>query len=73
MDEQRLIKLRDEYQANKDTYTPEQQQAMEEKFWNLVQKAMAEKHVDKTTAPRYTKPAESTGKVEEEKPYRVSL
>ena len=72
MDEQRLISLRDEYQKNKDTYTPEQQEAMESKFWTLVQKAMAEKEANKPqveSKPRYTKAPEQ----EEQKPYRVTL
>ncbi len=76
MDEQRLISLRDEYQKNKDTYTPEQQEAMESKFWTLVQKAMAEKEQSETETktkvevkPRYTKAPEQ----EEQKQYRVTL
>ena len=76
MDEQRLISLRDEYQKNKDTYTPEQQEAMESKFWTLVQKAMAEKEQAETETkakvevkPRYTKAPEQV----EQKPYRVTL
>lgn len=74
MDEQRLISLRDEYQKNKDTYTPEQQEAMENKFWTLVQKAMAEKEQAETETktkvevkPRYTQPKQ------EPKQYRVTL
>ena len=72
MDEQRLISLRDEYQKNKDTYTPEQQEAMESKFWTLVQKAMAEKEQAETETkvevkPRYTQPKQ------EPKQYRVTL
>ena len=74
MDEQRLISLRDEYQKNKDTYTPEQQEAMESKFWTLVQKPMAEKEQTETKTkvevkPRYTKAPEQV----EQKPYRVTL
>lgn len=76
MDEQRLISLRDEYQKNRDTYTPEQQEAMESKFWTLVQKAMAEKEQAKPqeqskaeAKPRFTKAPEQ----EEVKPYRVTL
>ena len=72
MDEERLVNLWNEYLKNKDTYTPEQQEAMENKFWTLVQKAMAEKEANKPQAeakPRYTKTSEQ----EEQKPYRVSL
>ena len=84
MDEQRLISLRDEYQKNKDTYTPEQQEAMESKFWTLVQKAMAEKEQQtpeadtkvtpdtqiKSPVSRYRKePTESVIP----QPYRVTL
>ena len=32
MDEERLINLWNEYQDKRDTYTPEQQEAMENKF-----------------------------------------
>jgi len=32
MDEERLVNLWNEYLKNKDTYTPEQQEAMENKF-----------------------------------------
>lgn len=42
MDQDRLINLWNEYQSKKDTYTPEQQEAMENKFWTLVDKAMWE-------------------------------
>ena len=72
MDEQRLISLRDEYLKNKDTYTPEQQEVMENKFWTLVQKAMEEIEVNKPhteAKPRYEKVSEP----EPQKPYRVSL
>ena len=75
MDEQRLISLRDEYQKNKDTYTPEQQEAMESKFWTLVQKAMEETNA-KTQAEQqkvqqryYAKPQPK----QEQKQYRVTL
>lgn len=72
MDEERLINLWNEYLENRDTYTPEQQEAMENKFWVLVQKAMAEKEANKPQAeakPRYTKAPEQ----EEPKQYRVTL
>ena len=76
MDEQRLISLRDEYQKNKDTYTPEQQEAMESKFWTLVQKAMEENYAQ--TQAEQTKAqqryyAKSQPKQSEPKQYRVTL
>jgi len=43
MDQDRLVNLWDEYQKNKDTYTPEQQEAMENKFWALVERALWER------------------------------
>lgn len=72
MDEERLVNLWNEYLKNKDTYTPEQQEAMENKFWVLVQRAMAEKEANKPQAevkPRYAKAPEQ----EEPKQYRVTL
>lgn len=75
MDEQRLISLRDEYQKNKDTYTPEQQEAMESKFWTLVQKAMEETNAQtqaeqpKVQQRYYAKPQPK----QEPKQYRVTL
>lgn len=74
MDEQRLINLRNEYLKNKDTYTPEQQEAMENKFWDLVQRAMAEKdeQAQKEPVQKQQQPIQRYTKVEE-KPYRVSL
>lgn len=72
MDEERLVNLWNEYLENRDTYTPEQQEAMENKFWVLVQKAMAEKEANKPqveTKPRYAKAPEQ----EEQKQYRVTL
>lgn len=75
MDEERLINLWDEYQKNKDTYTPEQQEAMENKFWVLVQKAMEEANakVEKEqpkVQPRYQAMQQPK---QEPKQYRVSL
>ena len=75
MDEQRLISLRDEYQKNKDTYTPEQQEAMENKFWTLVQKAMEENNAQtkaeqlKVQQRYYAKPQPK----QEPRQYRVTL
>ena len=74
MDEQRLISLRDEYQKNKDTYTPEQQEAMENKFWDLVQRAMAEKENQVKEEPiQQPNPQIQRYAKAEKKPYRVSL
>lgn len=74
MDEQRLISLRDEYQKNKDTYTPEQQEAMENKFWDLVQRAMAEKENQiKEESIQQPNPQIQRYAKAEKKPYRVSL
>lgn len=75
MDQDRLISLRDEYQKNKDTYTPEQQEAMENKFWVLVQKAMEEANaqIEKEQPkiqPKYQPKQEPK---QEPKQYRVSL
>lgn len=42
MDQDRLVSLWNEYQSKRDTYTPEQQEAMENKFWALVDRAMWE-------------------------------
>ena len=43
MDQDRLVNLWDEYQSKKDTYTPEQQEAMENKFWALIDRALWER------------------------------
>lgn len=77
MDEERLLDLRDEYQSKRDTYTPEQQSAMDAKFWALAQKAMAEKQSKeqpKKVESRYSKAPEQQPEQEAEpKPYRVTL
>lgn len=77
MDEERLINLWNEYQDKRDTYTPEQQEAMENKFWVLVQKAMAEKQAKeqpKKVESRYSKaPEQQPEQKTEPKPYRVTL
>ena len=77
MDEERLINLWNEYQDKRDTYTPEQQEAMENKFWVLVQKAMAEKQAkeqSKKIESRYSKtPEQHPEQKAESKPYRVTL
>lgn len=39
MDQERLINLWNEYQEKRDTYTPEQQEAMDAKFWTLANAA----------------------------------
>lgn len=39
MDQERLINLWNEYQEKRDTYTPEQQEAMDAKFWTLAEAA----------------------------------
>lgn len=77
MDEERLVNLWNEYQSKRDTYTPEQQEAMENKFWVLVEKAMAEKQAKeqpKKVESRYSKASEQQPEQEAEpKPYRVTL
>jgi len=75
MDEERLVNLWNEYQKNKDTYTPEQQEAMENKFWTLVQKAMEEANAQvgkeqPKVQPRYQAMQQPK---QEPKQYRVSL
>lgn len=75
MDQDRLISLRDEYQKNKDTYTPEQQEAMESKFWVLIQKAMEETNAQTQAEQpkaqqRYYAKAQPK---QEPKQYRVTL
>ena len=47
MDEEKLVNLWNEYQSKKDTYTPEQQEAMENKFWALVERAIWEKETQR--------------------------
>lgn len=75
MDEERLINLWNEYLENRDTYTPEQQEAMENKFWVLVQKAMEETNAQtqaeqqKVQQKYYAKPQPK----QEPKQYRVTL
>lgn len=58
MDQERLINLWNEYQEKRDTYTPEQQEAMDIKFWTLasVAKEFNSQQANETSKEEIKKP-----------------